>query len=148
MGGMSAAAVSIKIFGVYVALSGVTLLLAPNLLLSLFGFAVTSEIWIRVAGAIATVLGYYYWACGSAEAKAFFKASVVGRFLFAALCLGLVVGAAAPWQLLLFGVLDVLGALWTAAALRKESAATRWIGKRPFADYIEDPNSVFMTREL
>ena len=121
---MRSASVSIKAFGGHVILTGITLLLVPNLLLSLFGFAATNEIWVRVVGAIAIVLGYYYWACGSAEAKAFFRASVTGRFLFAALCVGLVVGVAAPWQLLLFGVVDVLGALWTSAALRRESAAT------------------------
>ena len=120
---MRSASVSIKVFGGYVILTGITLLLVPNLLLSLFGFAATSEIWVRVVGAMAIVLGYYYWACGSAEAKAFFKASVTGRILFAALCVGLVVGAGAPWQLLLFGVVDVLGAVWTASALRNDSAA-------------------------
>ena len=121
---MRSASVSIKVFGAYVALTGIALLVVPNLLLSVLGFAATSEIWVRVLGAVAVVLGYYYWVCGSAEATAFFRASVVGRVLFAALCLELVVVMAAPWQLLIFGVVDVLGALWTIAALRKEPAAS------------------------
>lgn len=120
---MQSASVSIRVFGVYVAVTGITLLLVPNLLLAILGFAATSEIWVRVLGAVAVVLGYYYWACGAAQAKAFFRASVTGRFVFAVLCGGLVVIMTAPWQLLLFGAVDVLGALWTASALRKESAA-------------------------
>lgn len=120
---MRSASVSIKVFGAYVALTGIALLVLPNLLLSVLGIAATSEIWVRVLGAVAVVLGYYYWECGSAQAKAFFRASVTGRFVFAALCVGLVVIMAAPWQLLLFGVVDVLGALWTIAALRKELAS-------------------------
>jgi hypothetical protein len=120
---MRSASVSIKVFGAYVALTGITLLVVPNLLLSVLGLAATSEIWVRVLGAVAVAIGYYYWACGSAQAKAFFRASVTGRFIFAALCLGLVVVIAAPWQLLIFGAADALGALWTLVALRKEPAA-------------------------
>jgi hypothetical protein len=120
---MRSASVSIKVFGVYVLVTGITLLLVPNLLLSVLGIAATSEIWVRVLGAVAVVIGYYYWACGSAQAKAFFRASVTGRFIFAALCFGLVVVIAAPWQLLIFGAVDALGALWTLVALRKEPAA-------------------------
>ena len=120
---MRSASASIKVFGAYVALTGIALLVVPNLLLSVLGLAAASEIWVRVLGAVAVVLGYYYWECGAAQAKAFFRASVTGRFVFAALCVGLVVFMAAPWQLLLFGVVDVLGALWTIAALRKELAA-------------------------
>jgi hypothetical protein len=69
------------------------------------------------------VVGYYYWACGSAGAKAYFKASIVGRFLFCALCVLLVLLADAPPPLILFGVVDVMGAAWTAYALRAEEAA-------------------------
>lgn len=119
---MRSASVSIKVFGVYVMLAGIMLLLAPNLLLSPLGFAAATEIWVRVLGAVAMVLGYYYWACGSAEARAFFKATIAGRFAFAALCLGLVLAMAAPWQLMIFGVVDVLGAVWTASALRSGPA--------------------------
>ena len=81
---MRSASVSIKVFGAYVILTGITLLLAPNLLLSVLGFASTNEIWVRVLGAVAMVLGYYYWACGSAEAKAFFQCNVQDASLFAA----------------------------------------------------------------
>lgn len=118
---MNSSAFSIKAFGVYVLLTGITLVVAPNFLLSLFGIAAAIEIWVRVVGALAVVLGSYYWACGAAGATAFFRATLVGRPLFCALCLGLVAFAGAPWQLLLFGVVDLLGAAWTASALRGEA---------------------------
>lgn len=122
---MNSSAFSIKAFGVYVVLTGITLVLAPNLLLSLFGFAPTAEIWVRVVGALAMVVGYYYWACGVAGATAFFRATLVGRPLFCVLCLALVMFASAPWQLLLFGLVDLLGAGWTATALRAEARRGR-----------------------
>ena len=118
---MNSSAFSIKAFGAYVVLTGITLVAAPNLLLSLFAIAAATEIWVRVVGVLAVVLGYYYWACGAAGATAFFRATLVGRPLFAAICLGLVGFAGAPWQLLLFGAVDLAGAAWTAAALRGEA---------------------------
>jgi hypothetical protein len=47
------------------------------------------------------------------------RISVIGRFVFAALCLALVLTVSAPPQLLLFGAIDVAGALWTSRGLRK-----------------------------
>lgn len=118
---MQSPAFTIKVFGVYGALTGVGLLLSPNLVLGLFGFAPAVEIWIRVVGALALILGYYYWQCGTAGATAFFRATIPGRIGFCALCAGLVVAADAPLPLLLFGVVDVLGAGWTYVALRREA---------------------------
>ncbi len=120
---MQSPAFTIKAFGVYVILTGISLALTPNILLSLFGIPPTNEFWIRQLGALAIIVGYYYWACGVGNATAFFKASIPGRIGFFVLGLGLVVLAQAPWQILLFGVVDLLGAGWTAMALRNERAA-------------------------
>jgi hypothetical protein len=116
---MHPATPSIKYFGLYVALTGLGLMVAPGLVLAPIGVAAPSEVWIRVVGAISIVLGYYYWASGTAGAVGFFRATVRGRILFAALTLLLVVLFAAPGQLLLFGVIDLVGAAWTAQGLRK-----------------------------
>ena len=116
---MHPAANSIRYFGLYVVLTGIGLLLAPGIVLAPLGIAAPTEIWIRVVGALALVLGYYYWVCGMAGAVAFFRATVGGRIAFAALMLLLVVGFAAPAQILLFGILDLLGAAWTFSGLRK-----------------------------
>lgn len=120
---MKTSAFTIKAFGVYVILTGIALLLTPNLLLGMFGFPETKEIWVRVLGALAIVVGYYYWAAGVGNARAFFEASLIGRIFFCAACIGIVVIAAAPWMLILFGVIDVAGAAWTFAALRNEKVA-------------------------
>ncbi len=119
---MQSSALTIKTFGIYVMLTGAGLVLAPNPLLGLLGFAPTLEIWVRVLGALAIILGFYYWACGAAGAKAFFKATIPGRVGFCALCAGLVVAADAPPSLLVFGAVDLAGAAWTYLAMRRESA--------------------------
>lgn len=120
---MQSPSFTIKVFSVYVILTGISLTLAPNLLLSIWGIPPTSEFWIRQLGALAIIVGYYYWACGAANATAFIKASIPGRFGFFVLGLGLVAFAQAPWQILLFGVVDLLGAGWTAMALKSEQTA-------------------------
>jgi hypothetical protein len=117
---MRSASLSIKVFGVYAMATGIGLFLAPALVLSPLGFAVPTEIWVRVLGAVTAALGFYYWACGSAGATAFFRASIPGRLGFATLCTLLVIFFSAPPQLLLFGAVDTAGALWTALALRRE----------------------------
>ena len=81
---MHPAAASIKYFGVYVIVTGLGLMLMPALVLAPLGIPAPTEVWIRVVGALATVVGYYYWACGTANAVAFFRATVGGRIAFGA----------------------------------------------------------------
>lgn len=118
---MQSPAFTIKAFGLYAAGTGMMLVLAPNVLLGLFGVPAAADVWIRVLGSVAVVLGYYYWACGAANAKPFFHATLRGRALYFVLCLVLVFVYEAPPALVLFGVVDLAGAAWTALALRHEA---------------------------
>jgi hypothetical protein len=120
---MHPAAASVKYFGVYVIVTGLGLMLMPALVLAPLGVPAPTEVWIRVVGALATVVGYYYWACGTANAVAFFRATVGGRIAFAALMGLLIVLFSAPTQLVLFAAVDLAGAAWTARGLRGESKA-------------------------
>ena len=115
---MTPAARSIVYFGVYILLTGLVLLIAPNVLLSILGLGSTTEVWIRVLGSVVTALGAYYVVMGRAEAVQFFRATGWGRGWIFLSFLGLVaVGLAKP-PLVLFGVLDLLGAFWTWRALK------------------------------
>ena len=117
---MSRAAMSMFVFGIYLLVLGPTLVVAPALLTGLFGLDAPQEVWIRVLGAIVTILGFYYLFAARHEAKDFFWATVWGRpaviVFFTAFAL---LGLAEP-ILILFGVVDLLGAGWTFAALRAE----------------------------
>ena len=114
---------SIKYFGLYVIATGIGLTLVPGLVLAPLGIAMPTEIWIRVVGAIAIPLGYYYWVCGSANLVEFFRASIRGRILFAAVVVLLIAVFSAPLQMLLFAGIDLAGAAWTARGLHKATAA-------------------------
>ncbi|HEY8133148.1 MAG TPA: hypothetical protein VII12_14805 [Thermoanaerobaculia bacterium] len=115
---MSRAAVSIFVFGCYILLNAVTLIAAPDLLLGTLRLPPTHEPWLRVFGAVIFVLALYYIQAARQEVTPFFRWTTWGRPL---LFLGLVILAAVrlvPPIVIVFGVIDVAGAAWTAIALR------------------------------
>ncbi len=113
------------VFGIYVVAVGVVILLVPNLLLSIFRLPTTSEVWIRVVGAIAVPLGFYYIEAARAEATSYFRVSVWGRVFFALSLAAFVVLGLSRWPLVLFGLIDLAGAGWTAFELRRAGVSLR-----------------------
>jgi hypothetical protein len=112
-------------FGASAIFAGVPIVVVPGVILGLLGLPPTDEPWARLWAMEVAVLGFYYVAAGRADLRPFFVASVRGRLAFAAVLVVLVVAVAAPWQVLIVGALDTLGALWTAWALRySESRST------------------------
>jgi len=118
---MSPAARSMFVFSLYMFFVGATLFVAPNLLLRLFGFPLTQEIWIRVVGLLAFLLGFYYLQAARAELRAFFVWTIPTRVcVFVAFLAFVLLHMAAP-ALALFGLIDFCAALWTAWALRADA---------------------------
>lgn len=116
---MSKAAASVFYFGGYVLVLGLGLIVVPNLIIAPFGFPPTSEVWIRAVGVLAAAIGWYYVSSARAGLVPFFRATIAMR-AFVFVCFGafVLLGFAKP-ALALFGSIDLAGAIWTAAALRK-----------------------------
>jgi hypothetical protein len=116
----SRAARSMYVFGGYLALVGLVLIGAPHALLGPFGIARPNEVWVRVVGMLAILIAYYYLRMARAEQTAFFEVTVHARatvpLFFGAFVL---LGWVEP-SLILFGVVDLAGAVWTATALRMD----------------------------
>lgn len=115
---MSSSAKSVFVFGIYLVVLGITLLVAPNVLLSLFGVPVTNEVWIRLVGMLLVLLAFYYIQAARKELTDFFQWTVYARasvivFFIVFVALGL-----AQAILILFGAIDLLAAIWTRLALR------------------------------
>lgn len=120
---MSNAALSAKIFAVYVFVVSIVLIVAPNFLLAVFHMPPTSEVWIRVAGVPVFSIAVYVWVAAKHEHTPFFVASVYTRcFVFIAFTTFAVLGLASP-MLVLFGVTDLLGAVWMHFALKADARA-------------------------
>jgi hypothetical protein len=114
---MNGAATSIRIFGIYLMLLGPIVIAAPNLVLALFGLPPTSEVWIRVVGLLAAILGYYYVQAARHDLVPFYRASVPARVaVFLGFGAFVLFGLVKP-PLLLFGAVDLAGAAWTLFAL-------------------------------
>ena len=115
---MSKAARSVFIFGLYLAGLGIILLTQPNLLLSLFGISETTEVWIRVVGMLVILLAVYYTQLARQEITLFFWLTVYVRCsVIVFLTLFVLMGLSSP-TLILFGAVDLIGAIWTWRELK------------------------------
>ena len=120
---MSKSARSLFVFSVYLFVLGIVLIVIPNVLLNLFSFPETSEVWIRVVGMLVFILGYYYFQASRSEIKKFIQWTVYGRTVVFIFFIVFVLLDFAPPILILFGFIDVVAALWTQLCLRSEKQA-------------------------
>jgi predicted amidohydrolase len=112
-------------FGAYAAFMGTWLLVAPGPMLDFLRTARTQEHWIRLLGASAIVLGFYYIVAGRADLVVMMRASLWGRLGMAAAFGALVILGIAPVLLLGIAGNELLGVLWTTLALRADERAGR-----------------------
>jgi hypothetical protein len=120
---MSRSARTMVVFGVYLLGLGAALMLAPNLVLGLFRVPATSEVWIRVVGVLAAIIGVYYLLAVRAGMRQLFAWSVPVRMAVAIPFGAFVLAGLVSPVLMLFASVDFAGAAWTWAALRREAAA-------------------------
>lgn len=118
---MTRSARSLQVFGLYLGLLGLVLTIAPNLLLSLFGFETTTEPWIRLLGFTVVILAHYYLAAAYAEDRLFMRSTIIPRLTALPVFAIFVWADWTPVNLLLFAIPDVVGALWTRQALSAEA---------------------------
>jgi hypothetical protein len=117
---MSKSALSVFVFGLYLLVLGLVLVLVPNFLLGLFSLPSTTEVWIRVVGMLILFLCFYYIQAARKEMTDFFKWTVYVRSSVILFFVAFVLLGFAKPPLILFGVVDLLGAIWTGYALRSQ----------------------------
>jgi uncharacterized membrane protein len=114
---MSHPARSITVFAGYLVLLGLTLLVAPNLLLTTFGIPPTNEVWIRIVGLLVLILAFYYIQAARKEMTDFFRWTVPARSAVIVFFVAFVFLGWVKPVLILFGAIDLAGAIWTTLAL-------------------------------
>ena len=114
---MSAAALSIFVFGIYLIAIGFGFFTIPNVILPIFKFPKSNESWIRVLGWIVVVLGFYYVVASQNELTEFYRATIYGRFGILVGFSSLVLMKKAKPMLILFGLVDAAGAIWTLLSM-------------------------------
>ncbi len=118
---MSGVARSLVVFGWYLAGFGMALVLVPNLLLGIFGLPPTEEVWIRVVGVLVLVIAYFNVRLGREEFLPHARLTVHARVAVLVFLVAFVLTGLAKPILIVVGVIDFAGALWTAAALRSHA---------------------------
>lgn len=116
---MKSAELSLKVFACYLFFVGGLLMAVPNVFLSLFWLPPASpDVWLRVLGLVVVVLAYYYLQAARHHLRPMMEATVNGRMAASVAFLALVLLGLGPMQLLLFGLVDLVCALWTRQGLR------------------------------
>lgn len=117
---MSHPAKSVFAFGIYELMIGCGLMIIPNTLLVFFGFHGTTEVWIRVIGVLACLFAFFDFQAARYELTDYFRWSVYTRSSVILFFIVFVLSGLSNSRLILFGSIDLIGAIWTALALRKE----------------------------
>ncbi len=119
---MSRSSRSMFIFGFYVLVSGLFLLLFPEVLLKAAGITTGASVITRILGMVVFYLGIYYLVIGKKQLTEIIPWTIPTRasaIIFLAL---FVISGQANVLILGFGVLDLAGAIWTWIAWRKDQA--------------------------
>jgi hypothetical protein len=111
--------VSMRVHAFFVALTGLQLIFTPNMLLRMFGFEPTTEIWIMVMGVIIVSLSPMYYQLSKSSDSTLVRTTVFMRFFVAtSLVLFALLGKAAL-TIVLFAGIDFATAIYTWFELKK-----------------------------
>jgi len=114
---MNPTELSIFVFGIYLVVIAMGFMFIPNVILPLFKMPKTNEQWIRVLAVVIGALAYYYIVAATNSLTPIIWATVYVRFGVLAAFSGLVLAKKASPTLILFGVIDASGAVWTLLTL-------------------------------
>lgn len=116
---MSKTAVTTFVYSFYLFLMGLGMIVIPNVILPLFGFPATTEIWIKMLGLFTFTTGIYYSHSSLYEQHAFFRATVFGRLFFFIMTFVFVIIYDQSTMLDAIGSIDLIGAVWTFSTLKQ-----------------------------
>ena len=118
---MSKAGLSLFVFGFYLIIVGFGFMIAPHWNLRLFGLSAGDDVWIRLVGMLASMIGAYYLLAVRARLEVFFQWTVPGRYYAAGfMALMFVLSKVGP-AIVLFAAIDAAAATWTWMALRSNT---------------------------
>jgi hypothetical protein len=110
---------TVQYFGYYLYIVAATIVFVPNLLANILLIPETNEPWIRVVGILVACLAVYYHRMGQAGSEEFAVTSVYVRIFVLVSFIALWGVGIGPWQLIIFGVVDAVAALWTMSKLKR-----------------------------
>jgi NAD/NADP transhydrogenase beta subunit len=112
---------SVFYFGIYVVLMGVLVCLVPAELISILKLPEIPTAWAIFMGLLVIVIGCYDIICGRNNLKPLIKGSIYLRLFFFTGIFVLFISGQMPKEIILLGVIDLLGAVWTIFSLKAET---------------------------
>jgi hypothetical protein len=123
---MTRAGRSIFIFSFWVLACALPLMVVPGLMLGFLDIPPSGEVVARVFGMVLLFMAIYYFIAGRrAEFVPFFRVTVYTRASALPIITLFVLLTGASPLIILFTLVDALGALWTALALRLDRRHAR-----------------------
>jgi hypothetical protein len=110
---------SLVVQSIYVVLTGLQLIFVPNMLLNMFGFDATSEIWIKVLGIVVLSLSIVYFTISKSGNDDVVRATMWSRTLVGLGFILLALTGQAKLSIVLFAGIDIVTAVWTWFELKK-----------------------------
>jgi hypothetical protein len=114
-----AGTVSVLVWGLYLLLLGIALMLIPRPLMDLFQLPFGGGFGERMLGVLTLVLGLYYVLAARQRINALYRWKIAGHALGVCLMTLMIISGVAPLALLGTIAMDVLAASWTLLALRR-----------------------------
>ena len=112
---------SLYYFGIYVLVTGVTICIFPDQFVSILKLPEIPTSWARFIGLLVIVIGGYDILSGRNNVKTLIKASIYLRLLFFLGVLVLFLSGQMTNKILPLGIIDLIGAIWTALSISAES---------------------------
>ena len=114
---LMAPSTTIRVFGVYLGVAGITLLWRPDILFMMVGMAYSPNELLVLLGGVMILFSIYYLNATRQHCRVFAQGTVLGRFVIFGIVVWAVMTGQLAWNYLLIVGLEPLGAIWTAAAL-------------------------------
>ncbi len=112
---------SLQVQAIYVILTGLQLIFVPNMLLGMFGFEPTTEIWIKVLGIVILPLSAVYYAISKQGNAESLRATILSRGFVGVGFILLALSGQAQLNLILFAGIDLATAVWTWFEMKKRA---------------------------
>lgn len=114
---LMAPSTTIRVFGVYLGVAGITLLWRPDILFMMVGMAYSPNELLVLLGGVMILFSIYYLNATRQNCRVFAQGTVLGRLVIFGIVVWAVATGQLAWNYLLIVGLEPLGAIWTAAAL-------------------------------
>lgn len=120
---MSRAKLSLTVYALYLGSGGLSMALFPNAMLPILGLPTTSEVWVRLYGALAAVLAAKGYNGARLNLYSSMQFDVYTRTVFASFLTALVLLGISPRVLIIFALIDYAAAAWTQWAIGADRRA-------------------------